>query len=276
MAQIEVGKGWQDAFHGYEAALRAIVESYPDAEILELGAGRWPSFRPEQMPDNLSHYTVNDISADELSFLPAGYRQASFDVAGDVSGFEERYDVLFSRFLAEHVRDGWAMHRNVLKLLRPGGIAFHLIPTLFALPFVINKLLPEALTSWLLASFTQRSDAYAKFPAYYSACYGNTASMRRALREIGYSGVEIRSFYGHFYYEKIPLLREIEARFACLASRSGWSWCSSYAYLTLRKRGRRRGRLHRFPPLELPPPIADSFSGQGLERTWHGGNESRS
>jgi hypothetical protein len=30
-------------------------------------------------------------------------------------------------------------------------------------------------------------------------------------------------------------LRELEAWFSGLASRSGWSWCSSYAYLIARK-----------------------------------------
>ncbi|MCB2074244.1 MAG: class I SAM-dependent methyltransferase [Novosphingobium sp.] len=232
---IEEGKSWLDAMHGYDASLRKIVAAHPDADILELGGGRWPSFRLDEMPDNLATYTVNDVSAHELSLLPSGYEKACFDVCGDASAFSGRYDVVFSRFLAEHVGNGRAMHRNVYEVLKPGGVAFHLIPTLFALPFVANRLMPEKLGQTVLALISRRRDISPKFPARYSACRGDTPSMRRMFEEIGYGRIEIRNFYGHFYYEQIPGLREIEARFSAFASRRGWSWCTSYAYLTVQK-----------------------------------------
>jgi len=219
---------------GYDDALRSIVAQYPDADILELGGGRRPSFELTGMPDNLKSYTVNDISEEELSLVPDGYNTACFDVAGDASGFEGRYDVVFSRFLAEHVRDGRAMHRNIHKVLKPGGVAFHLMPTLYALPFVINRLVPERIGAKIL-TLNPRREISPKFPAYYSWCRGDTRSMRRLFNRIGYENVEIRNFYGHFYYETIPLLRDLESWFAGLASRKQWSWCSSYAYVVARK-----------------------------------------
>jgi SAM-dependent methyltransferase len=219
---------------GYNETLRSIISRYPQADILELGGGRWPSFQLSDLPDNLRSYTVNDISPEELSLVPEGYKTACFDVAGDASGFEGRYDVVFSRFLAEHVRDGRAMHRNIHKVLKPGGIAFHLMPTLYAFPFVINRLLPERLAEKVL-TLNPRREISPKFPAYYSWCRGNTPAMRRLFERIGYDEVEIRNFYGHFYYETIPVLRDLESWFASLASRRQWSWCSSYAYVIARK-----------------------------------------
>jgi len=216
------GKSWLDAMQGYDDALRSI------------GGGRRPSFQLSELPDNLKSYTVNDISDEELSLVPEGYDTACFDVAGDASGFEGRYDVVFSRFLAEHVRDGRAMHRNIYKVLKPGGVAFHLIPTLYALPFVINRLLPERIGEKVLA-LNPRREISPKFPAFYSWCRGNTPAMRRLFDQIGYERVEIRGFYGHFYYETIPLLREIESWFAHLACRNEWSWCTSYAYVIAHK-----------------------------------------
>src|SRR3954469_5584917 len=126
------GRSWLDALHGYEETLRSIVGGYAHADLLELGGGRWPSFRLSQFPDTVNSYTVNDVSDEELSRLPQGYDKACFDVVGDASAFQGRYDVVFSRFLAEHVKDGRAMHRNVHQVLKPGGAAFHLIPTLYA------------------------------------------------------------------------------------------------------------------------------------------------
>jgi SAM-dependent methyltransferase len=230
LTNIVQGKSWLDALHNYEETLRSIVASRRNADLLELGGGRWPAFRLSQFPDTVRSYTVNDVSEQELSRLPEGYEKACFDVTGDASAFQGRYDVVFSRFLAEHVRDGRAMHRNVYQVLKPGGAALHLIPTLYALPFVINRLLPERLGQ-LLLSLSPSRDISPKFPAFYSQCYGDSPRMRRLFEEIGYKRLEIRQFYGHSYYEKIPVLREIERRFASLACRKNWSWCSSYAYI---------------------------------------------
>lgn len=231
MSVIAKDNSWLEAMHGYDDTLRSLVASYPNADILELGGGRRPSFRLSDMPTNLKSYTVNDISESELSLVPDGYDKACFDVSGDASAFEGRYDVVFSRFLAEHVRDGRAMHRNVHKVLKPGGVAFHLIPTLYALPFVINRLLPERIGQKVLDIFSPRREISPKFPAYYSQCYGDTRAMRRLFKDIGYERVEIRNFYGHFYYETIPGLRDLEKWFSELAARHQWSAVSSYAYI---------------------------------------------
>lgn len=232
---METSKSWETGMLGYGDELKAIVAAHADAAILELGAGRRPSFTFAEMPSTVRSYTVNDISADELALLPDGYDQACFDVSGDASNFRDHYDVVFSRFLAEHVADGEAMHRNVYQVLRDGGVAFHLIPTLYAVPFVINKFLPERLTSWVLAKFAPRRAINPKFPAYYSWCYGNPDKMVRKLAEIGYSKVEVRNFYGHFYYEKIPVLRSMHRWFSNLAARNEWTRLSSYAYIKAEK-----------------------------------------
>jgi SAM-dependent methyltransferase len=224
-------KNWETGMLGYGDALKAIVAAHPEAKILELGAGRRPSFTIAEMPSTVKTYTVNDISPDELALLPQDYDRACFDVSGDASNFSDRYDVVFSRFLAEHVADGEAMHRNVYQVLRDGGTAFHLIPTLYAVPFVINKYLPERLTSWVLAKFAPRRAINPKFPAYYSMCYGNPDKMARKLAQIGYSKIEVRNFYGHFYYERIPVLRSVHRWFSALAARNDWTQLSSYAYI---------------------------------------------
>lgn len=224
-------KSWETSMMQYADELKGIVADCQNADILELGAGRWPSFRLAEMPSTIQSYTVNDISPDELALLPEGYEKACFDVSGDAANFKDNYDVVFSRFLAEHVPDGEAMHRNVHQVLRPGGIAFHLIPTLYAVPFIINKYFPEKLTTRILEIFSPRRAMSPKFPAYYSACYGNPERMRQMLTEIGFRKVEIRNFYGHFYYEKIPVLNALHRRFSAMAARRNWTLLSSYAYI---------------------------------------------
>lgn len=234
--KIESSKLWSTALEDYPEALRAIVANYEGGDILELGGGRRPSFSLDDMPVRLNSYTVNDISAEELAVAPPEYRKACFDVSGDVSNFEGMYDVVFSRFLAEHVRDGYAMHRNVYSVLKNGGVAFHLIPTMWASPFVVNQLLPETLGRQILTTFFPiRKTVSPKFPAHYSMCRGNTHKMREMFREIGYANVEIKEFYGHYYYDKLPGLKQLDNFASALAARNGWSWYTSFAYIIARK-----------------------------------------
>lgn len=231
--KIEPAKSYQTAIDGYPDELRNIVSRYEGGDILELGGGRRPSFTLGDMPVKLNSYTVNDVSEDELALTPPEYRKACFDVSGDASNFESMYDVVFSRFLAEHVRDGYAMHKNIHSVLKDGGVAFHLIPTLWASPFIVNRLLPETLGRKLLTTFFPiRKTISPKFPAYYSHCQGDTTGMRKMFEEIGYSKVVIREFYGHYYYDKVPGLKQIEDAMMALAAKNNWSWYTSYAYIT--------------------------------------------
>lgn len=224
------------AFTGYLNKLSELVSGYPKARILELGGGRAPSFTLAELPSNVDSYTVNDISAEELSLVAPEYERACFDVVGDTSDFVGQFDVIFSRTLAEHVSDGRKMHENVLSMLRPGGVAFHMMPTLYSPPFVINRLLPETLSHKILVSFfPQRRDIAPKFPAPYSWCYGSRPRMSRMLKEVGYSKVDIETFYGHGYFEAVPVVKQIDAALSSLAARRDWSWYGSYAYLVLTK-----------------------------------------
>ena len=186
----------------------------------------------------ISSYTVNDIDPTELDRTSPEYDKACFDVTGDVSAFEGQFDVVFSRVLIEHVKDGVQMHRNALKLLKPGGVAFHMAPTLYATPFILNKYLPEGISSSLLyAAKKNRRAIRDKFPAYYSWCYGNRAKMTAMLKDLGYGEVTIRTFWGHAYFDKIPGLRQAAGAFAKLAAKNDWTTLGSYAHITAFKPG---------------------------------------
>jgi SAM-dependent methyltransferase len=228
------------AFQTYLPRLSELISDYPAADILELGGGRDPSFKLSELPSNVATYTVNDIDAAELALAGPEYRRAKFDVIGNVQEFESKYDVIFSRTLAEHVKDGRAMHANVLKLLRPGGVAFHMMPTLYAPPFVLNLMLPEGLSRRVLhAFFPHRRDDRPKFPAYYSWCFGNRSKMERMLSELGYEQVSMTNFYGHNYFKAVPVLGTLDRTFSSLAAKRDWTSFSSFGHICARKPGPR-------------------------------------
>lgn len=187
--------------------------------VLELGGGANPTLPLEFIERHGIEYTVLDISPVELAKAPDGYRKVCCDIGAErleIDGREGGYDLVFSKMLAEHVRNGERMHRNVLALLAPGGKAVHYFPTLYAPPFVVNRLIPETLADRLLQWLEpgrEKEGNKGKFPAYYSWCRGPTRHQLRRLRDLGYGIDEYIGFFGHnVYYRKIPVVRTLHRR----------------------------------------------------------------
>ena len=177
---------------------------------------------------------MNDISAAELAHLPAGYRQACFDIAGEVAETQiGKIDLAFSRMVFEHVEDAHKAWSNVQAMLAPGGVALAFVPTLFAVPFVPDNL-GERIAHALDRKRTQEEQPV--FPARYNWCFTLDAPMRRRLEEIGFAEVAIVPFYGHRYYQHFPGIRNIHRGFTALARTLDLRLLSTYAYIVVRKK----------------------------------------
>jgi hypothetical protein len=66
-------------------------------------------------------------------------------------------------------------------------------------------------------------------------CYGNSRRQIRRFLSIGYADDDIRTFYGHNYFSKIPLIRELDSGLTRLAYATGLSQFGAYAYVRLKK-----------------------------------------
>ena len=225
--------GWSsDAFANFYNQVVILCEKNKEVRILEIGGGRSPLFKISDLPANVVSYTVNDIEQSELDLAPKGYELACFDACGDVSAYAGKFDIIFSKMLAEHVPDGQKFHTNNLSMLKEGGVALHFFPKLYALPFSVNYLLPETLSRRLLfLFFKDREFIVPKFPAKYSWCRGTVKTVGRRISNLGYAQVRVIPFYGHSYYKKIPVVRSIEKLFRKFARNIGLSICAPYVYV---------------------------------------------
>lgn len=208
--------------------------------VVELGGGANPSFDTDFIEQRKIEYTLLDISREELEKAPDNYSKVQADVCDSKFSVGQEYDLAFSRMLAEHVRDGEQFHRNVHSLLRPGGIAIHFFPTLYAPPFVANYLLPEKAAAWLLHALQpgrQNSGRHGKFPAYYQWCRGPTSAQIKRFESLGF---EVESYVGSFghrpYYQKIPVLRDMHGALAGWLSRHAIPELTSFALVVLVKK----------------------------------------
>jgi len=233
-----------DQFEGWERApdaAAALIGRFGARDILEIGSGASPTLSPRFVRTCGLNYTTNDISAEELAKADRGFRTLCLDFAGAEPPVALRgaFDAVFSRMVNEHVRDGERYFRNIATVLRPGGVTFHWFSTLFALPFVVNRLSPELLADLLFNAFVPKSGArYKKFPAYYSWGRGPTRGMIRRFSDLGFDVLEYTGYFGHRYYShRVPWLQALEDRKARWLARHPHPLLTSYAHVVLRKRG---------------------------------------
>jgi SAM-dependent methyltransferase len=228
------------AWDGYKASIIALSQEYGLKRHLEIGGGRDPLFTPEEAAAHGLDMTINDISPVELERTSAHFRTACFDVSGDISASgiaPGSIDMAYSRMVFEHVKDVRRAWRNLHTLLAPGGVAIAFHPTLYAAPFVANMLIPESLSSKIVSLLykNRTADEDPKFPAHYDWCYGDAKIVEPMLSAIGFRDVAVLPFYGHDYFQKLPVVRQIDDWVSRTARRKDFARLSAYAYTVVRK-----------------------------------------
>lgn len=210
--------------------------------VLELGGGANPFLPLEFLERHGIEYTVLDISPVELAKAPGGYKKICCDIGSeqmDFAGLAGEYDLIFSKMLAEHVKNGPQLHRNVFKLLAAGGKGVHYFPTLYAPPFIVNRLFPEKFNDRLLhwaEPGREKDGKKGKFPAYYTWCRGPTRRQLARLRGVGFDVEEYIGFFGHnVYYRRIPVLRTVHRKLCRWLVRHPVPALTSSAYVVVTK-----------------------------------------
>ena len=181
-----------------EQMKRFVLENFGDKSIsvLDIGGGKFPLFSMDEVPPTW-RYTVNDIAAEELAQLPPGYQTLHADICDDLPEQRARYDLLFSSMLAEHIPDSRRFYESQYELLKENGVGLHLHPTLYALPFVLNWLAPNALTKKIVQTLKpHRIKRQPVFPAFYDWCTARNQEIARR-RTVGFTHVDVAINYHH-------------------------------------------------------------------------------
>jgi SAM-dependent methyltransferase len=205
--------GLHDLWQAYDGLLVDLARREGVTSVAELGGGANPMIADTEKWGFVSERVVVDISADELAKSDGQVQTRVADLCKPIPDGHNSYDLVFSKMLCEHLPDAAAFHANCYNLLRPGGLSVHFFPTLFTLPFVVNRLIPENLTRSMLrmvqpGRFT--NPKLSKFPAYYRWCTGPTRQAQKRYESVGFEVEAWSASFGHLYYDKIPGLNKAE------------------------------------------------------------------
>ncbi len=230
---------FMELWESFDERLVELVDATGATEVGELGGGANPTVAMTARASRLVELTVLDISDDELAKAPSGVQTLCADLCAEQPPVRERFDLVFSRMLCEHVPSGIRFHRNCRAMLRAGGYAMHFFPTVTALPFLANRVLPEALGERLVEAILptrRRGGKHSKFPAYYRWCWGPTQQQLARYRSVGFDVVSYDAGIGHGYYAKVPVLRGLERAKSRFLLEHPSPWLSAYALVVLRAR----------------------------------------
>ncbi len=228
--------GWQ----GAAPAIERLITEFGSRNILEIGSGANPTLSVEAVRRLGLSYTTNDISEAELGKADSAYARLCHDFSetNPPLRLHGSFDLVFSRMVNEHVRDGARYYRNIAAVLASGGITTHWFSTLYALPFVGNRLMPEFVSDRILDVLAPRDRSdHGKFKAYYSWGRGPTRKMVARLEALGFDVLEYTGYFGHSYYRRsLPLLDYLERKKAAFLAKHPNPFLTSYARVVLRKR----------------------------------------
>lgn len=225
-------------WEGYDDSVAELARREGVQAVAELGGGANPVVGDAQRWGFARHRVVVDISPLELSKAAVDVETRVVDLCRPITGQDGTYDMVFSKMLCEHLPDPVVFHQNCHRLLRTGGLSVHFFPTRGALPFLVNKVIPEHTARRILDAVQPgRLDQpnLEKFPAYYR---GTTGPTRRAIAEFeafGFAVERWKSSFGHAYYSVIPPLQALENAKSRFLRRHPVPALASFSVIVLRK-----------------------------------------
>jgi 2-polyprenyl-3-methyl-5-hydroxy-6-metoxy-1,4-benzoquinol methylase len=241
MASVVRYASWELVWTALPDAVRRLAARPDVGRVCDLGGGANPILDLDFIAAHDLRYEILDASAEELAKAPAGYATVLADAtAADMGSRHGPYDLVASAFVAEHVSDPARFHANVHRMLRPGGHAVHVFPTLYEPAFALNLLVPERLTERLLHRVQpgrEAHGAHGKFRAHYRWCRGPSRRQLARLRRVGFEIVDYVGYFGHGYFERIAALERVEQRVVRALVRHPVAALTSYACVILRRPG---------------------------------------
>jgi ubiquinone/menaquinone biosynthesis C-methylase UbiE len=183
----------------YDEVVARSVPRSPDAVVVDAGGGRGCSF-VHRLPARASRGRIVavDISPEELASNRDVDETRVADIVHGLPFEDGQVQLIASRAVLEHVPDVDAFFGHAARVLAPGGLAIHLIPSRYSLFAIAARLLPFGPTKALLHRLYPSTKEVIEFPVFYDRCY--PSGIEESLERHGFQDVRIEVSYNQAGY----------------------------------------------------------------------------
>ncbi|WP_235292822.1 class I SAM-dependent methyltransferase [Portibacter lacus] len=205
-------------------------------KVLEIGGGAQPFFNDELISKHNIDYTIIDISQKELDkIISQQVKKICLDLT--FTKYHEKYDLIFSQMVLEHLEHPLEFHKNVLEMATNEATICHFFATKYGLPSFLNRILPSNLTDYIVYNLQKRDpESAGKFKAYYIKCTGPIKKTKTWFEKLGYEVLDYNGYIGHGYLGRIKVLGALERSFSRLLLKLNSPYLTSNAILVLKKK----------------------------------------
>lgn len=226
-----IGHSWPE-FHKLVHEQLAKPET---KKVLEIG----PGFKPYLLPAEVSKYNIDyvllDVDEKALKSHQKNFRILLHNL--EEESFDEKFDLVFSHMVLEHIQRPNEFHRHILSLMHYHTVVIHFFATKYGLPSLANILLPSSIADFLVYKIQKRNpEKDARYPAYYRKCTGPTTKINTYYDHLGYEIINYRGYLGHSYFSYYPILKSIEELWNRIIRCVNSPFLCSNAILCIRKR----------------------------------------
>ncbi len=193
-----IGAGWareeDDVVSDMRELLLESLEARSDQEgktrILEVGGTSRP-FLPRD-----DKYLYHGLDIDDTSATDEKYDH--FHLQSVAEPIDGEYDLIFSKYLLEHVDDNTAAFKAMANCLSEGGEMVHLIPCGWHPYSVATRLIGNRMQRMLIRILRPESVGFTGYPAFYDSCTVN--GIRRQLEQNGLEVETLKPYWGASEY----------------------------------------------------------------------------
>ena len=190
----------------------------PTDHVLEIGAG---SGRSQQNLFDLRGKVARYVGVDpDESVLGNPYLGEAYRSNANSLPFpNESFDVVFHYYVAEHFEEPKACHREIARVLKPGGLLLFQTPSRFWYPMLVAQVTPQWFHEFYVRHFGSGRTKNEIFPTFYR--FNDDNAIREQLRSCRFScELDHRSVApGYLRFSRLSFLlgvlfeRTIEKRF---------------------------------------------------------------